>query len=98
MVGDQFNINLWVSFKDESFGINIPPVSTLIFNKITDQLFEGNFEMNLKELTNTLDIPNCFFEILLTGALYCIERLWHFRIDHKFTDLINFFPRCVGIV
>lgn len=52
MHGDKPNINLNILIQNEGFGVQIPPISTLIFDKIANQLVKGDFQMVLYKFTN----------------------------------------------
>ena len=43
-------------FQNKSTGVDIPPVSTFIFDEITDELWKNDFKVGLDKLGNILYI------------------------------------------
>ena len=98
MNSNRFHIYFFVLGQDESSSINVPPISSLIFNEITDKLSEGYLQIVLYEFGYIANIAYCLLQIFLAIAFDCIEGFGHFSVDYKFADFIHFLIGSVGVV
>lgn len=98
MHGDKPNINLNILIQNEGFGVQIPPISTLIFDKIANQLVKGDFQMVLYKFTNVNNWAKGLLEVFITATFDCVKRFDHLRIHDEFADLVHLGLRFVLVI
>ena len=98
MDSDRFHIYFFILRQDESSSIDIPPISSFIFDEIADKFSEGYLQIALYKFGYIADITDCLLQVFLAVAFDCIEGFGHFGVDYEFADLVYFLIRGVGMV
>lgn len=86
---DQLHVYLDVLQDYEGPRVQVPPIPTLILHEVADQLGEGDLQVGLDELADPLDRLQCFPEVLLAGALDCVEGLDHLGVYDELADFVD---------
>ena len=98
MHSDRFHIDFFILGQDESSSIDVPPISTLIFDEIAHKFSEGYLQIALYEFSNIPDIADGLLQIFLAVAFDCVESFGHFGVYYEFAYFVYFLIWCVGVV